>query len=278
MSYTSLLVHVEPGDEAVGRLQTACALAARFEALLIGDGAAILEAPIVDPTGFVPIDPELIASERRDLEIELADIAQQFHAAATAKNLRMDWHSNLEVPLDMICRHAGAADLLIVGRGVTAATRSPQHAVSAGDVLMQAGRPVLIVPPGISALGLDHAIVAWRNTREARRAVVDAIPLLKLAGKVSVVAFCEADEADGVRAEIEDVAAFLARHKIAATPELRQASHEHVAAGILGIAEDMHGDLIVAGAYGHARLREWVFGGVTHDLLKKSPIACCLSH
>jgi nucleotide-binding universal stress UspA family protein len=278
MTYTSLLVHVEPGDEAVGRLQTACALAARFEALLIGVGAAVLEAPIVDPTGFVPIDPDLLASERRDLETELADIAQQFRAAATAKNLRMDWRSNLEFPLDMICRHASAADLLIVGRGASAATLSPQHVVNAGDLLMQAGRPVLVVPPGIAALGLDHAIVAWRNTREARRAVVDAIPLLKLADNVSVVAFYEPDDAAIVGAEIEDLVAFLARHKIAATPELRQTSHEHVAAGILRLAEEMQGDLIVAGAYGHARLREWVFGGVTHDLLKNSPIACCLSH
>jgi nucleotide-binding universal stress UspA family protein len=278
MKYTSLLVHVEPGAEADGRLQVACGLAARFDAMLIGIGAAMFEMPVVDPTGFAPIDAELISSERQSLEAELEECAKKFHKAAAARNLRTKWHSDLEFPADMVCRHARSADLLIIGRGASPTTASPQHAINPGDVLMRAGRPVLIVPPGVSDLRLDHALVAWKDTREARRAIADSIGLLAPAGKVAVVAICPESEAEAAGKEIADVEAYLARHTIAAARQVRPVSHERATDEILQAAQQLQSDLIVAGAYGHARMREWVFGGVTHDLLKKSPIACLLSH
>ncbi len=278
MKYTTLLVHVEPGADADGRLQMACGLAARFDALLIGIGAAMFEMPVLDPTGYAPVDAELISSERQSLEAELEECEKRFHEAAAAKNLRTKWHSNLEFPADMVCRYARSADLLIIGRGASPTTASPQHAINPGDVLMRAGRPVLVVPPGISDLRLEHALVAWKASREARRAVADSIGLLKLAGKTTVVAICLESEAEALGSEIADVTAYLVRHNIAATHEVRFVSHERAADEILLAAQQMQSDLIVAGAYGHARMREWVFGGVTRDLLKKSPVACFLSH
>jgi nucleotide-binding universal stress UspA family protein len=278
MKYTSLLVHVEPGAEADGRLQTACGLAARFDAFLIGIGAANFEMPVLDPTGFAAMDPDLIASERHTLEAELETCARKFHAAAAAHNLRAKWYSAIEFPADTVCRHAHSVDLIIIGRGASSATSAPRHAINPADVLMRAGRPVLVVPPGINELRLEHAVVAWKDTREARRAVADSRSLLELAGEVRVVAICPDGEAEAVRNEIADVTEYLKRHNIAAAHEMRPVSHERAAAEILDFAEHTHSDLVVAGAYGHTRLREWVFGGVTHDLLKKSPVCCLLSH
>jgi nucleotide-binding universal stress UspA family protein len=278
MKYTSLLVHVEPGAEADGRLQTACGLAARFDALLIGVGAANFDMPVLDPTGFAAMDPNLIASERHTLEAELETCAQKFHAAAAACNLRAKWFSGIEFPADMVCHNAHSADLIIIGRGASPGTSSPRHAINPADVLMRAGRPVLVVPPGVSELRLDHAVVAWKDTREARRAVADSMSLLELAGEVRVVAICAESEAEAVSGEIADVTDYLTRHNVQAAHEIRPVSHERAAAEILHSAEHMHSDLVVAGAYGHTRLREWVFGGVTHDLLKNSPICCLLSH
>jgi len=278
MTYKSILLHMEPGEEADGRLQIACALAARLDALLIGVDAAMLQVPVIDPTGFAAVDADLITAERQAFDAEFEESAKKFQAAAAAKNLPTKWFNNLEFPADVMCRHARAADLLVIGHGATATTASPQHAMDPGDVLMQAGRPVLVIPPGLSELRLEHVIIAWKGTREARRAIADSIALLRLAGKATVLAVCPEGDAEAVRSEIEDVADYLARHEIAAEHEVRIRPPDGVADEILRAARERQSDLIVSGAYGHARMREWVFGGVTHDLLKKSTAATFLSH
>jgi nucleotide-binding universal stress UspA family protein len=278
MTYKSLLVHVEPGREAEQRLQLACDLAERCDALLIGVDAVLLRMPIVDPTGFAAIDPDLIDSERRTLETELAATSETFRTAVAGRQLRSKWYGEIEFPSDALCHHARAADLLIMGRGITPATVSPQHSADLGDVLMRAGRPVLVVPPGQAGLRLEHVLVAWKQTREAQRALADAIPLLQCAGRVSVITISpDADAAVAHRAR-EDILSYLAAHEIVATHEIRGNDAGAVADEILRAAEQKHCDLIVSGAYGHAPLREWVFGGVTHDLLRKSALPCLLSH
>lgn len=278
MTYKNLLLHMEPGDAAAGRLNLACGLAERLGAVLIGIDAAMLQVPVIDPTGFAAVDADLISSERQAFEAEFEDSAKRFDAAASAKNLRMKWFSSLEFPADMLCRHARAADLLVIGHGATAETPSPQHAADPGDVVMRAGRPALVVPPGISELRLAHVVVAWKDTREARRAVADSIPLMKLAGKTSIVAVSAEGETDEARRSAEDVVAYLGRHDIAAEAEVRIDTREGAAAEILKAAQEKQSDLVVCGAYGHARMREWAFGGVTRDLLKKSAVACLMSH
>ena len=121
-------------------------------------------------------------------------------------------------------------------------------------------------------------MVGWKDTREARRAVVDALPLLQKAKEVTVV---EIIENDGDRAaagrRVADVAAWLGRHQVdachmvptfGATPSSSSSTH----------ASDIEADIIVAGAYGHTRMREWIFGGVTRDLITKSSRCSFLSH
>jgi nucleotide-binding universal stress UspA family protein len=278
MTYASLLMHMAPGEEAEGRLRIACELAARFDATLIGIDAAMFEIPVLDPTGYAAIDAEMIAFERQSLEAEFEESARKFHAAAGAKNLRTKWYSGLEFPADVICHHARAADLLVIGGGATASTVAPQHAADAGDILMQAGRPVIVVPPGLSELRLDHVVVAWKDTREARRAAADSIGLLKSAREVSVLAVCSADESETARSAVLDVVAYLARHRIAAAQEMRMIAHDDAAEEILSVTAEKQSDLIVCGGFGRGRMREWAFGGVTRELLKKSPVACLFSH
>jgi len=279
MTYASLLTHMVPGEEAEGRLRIACELAARFDATLIGIDAAMFEIPVLDPTGYAAIGAEMIAVERQSLEAEFRESASKFQAAAGAKNLRTKWYSGLEFPADVICRHARAADLLVIGCGATASTVAPpQHAADAGDILMQAGRPVIVVPPGLSELRLDHVVVAWKDTREARRAVADSIALLKSAGEVSVLAVCSADESETARSAVLDVVAYLAQHGITAAQVMRMIAHDDAAEEILSVTAEKQSDLIVCGGFGRGRMREWAFGGVTRDLLRNSPVACLFSH
>lgn len=278
MALASFIVHVDRDAESDGRLRVACSLAARFDARLIGISAAMMDLPVIDPMGYAPIDAESIAGERESLEADLKAAAEKFRLCADEKKLKTEWRSNLEFPADMLCRQARAGDLVIIGRGKVEKSTGPQRVIDPGDVLMQAGRPVLVVPPGLTDLALDHAIVAWKDTRESRRAVADALPLLAAARAVSILKLCGDGEAEESRNAVADVAAYLSRHGIAAKSEVRVLSRSDPATEIIAFAKQQGGDLIVAGAYGHARLREWVFGGVTYELIKRSPVCCLLSH
>jgi len=278
MNSGSFIVHADRDEESDGRIKVACNLAERFDARLIGLAAAMIDLPVIDPMGYAPIDAEVIASERDILESDLNLAAERFRRLTEASKNKTEFRSSLEFPADLLCRQARCGDLLIIGRGEVEKSTGPQRALDPGDVLMQAGRPVLVVPPGIDKLVLDHVVIAWKDARECRRAVADALPFLQQAQAVSIVDLCTEDELDQSNGAIADVIAFLGRHGIAAKGEAIALGRSDPATHIIELAKTRGADLIVAGAYGHARLREWVFGGVTYELIKRSPICCLLSH
>jgi nucleotide-binding universal stress UspA family protein len=143
--------------------------------------------------------------------------------------------------------------------------------------VMQAGRPVLVVPDGCNWPDLRRVMIAWKDTAEARRAVSDALPLLRQSTEVTVVEIVE-DEVDRAPAlsRVKDVGAWLSRHGVVAS-ELVPAEKSNAAEQIEQIASGVRAGLVVAGAYGHSRLREWVFGGVTRRLLNPSDRCTLLS-
>jgi nucleotide-binding universal stress UspA family protein len=155
--------------------------------------------------------------------------------------------------------------------------KAPQP-VDPGIILLRAGRPVLVVPDTIGPLQLRRAVVAWKDTRECHRAVRDAIPLLRQAKEVVLLGIGETEtEAQG-KTHLGDVAAYLARHDVPVAAEIWRPGRGPVATELLHFVRSEGADLIVAGGYGHSRLGEWIFGGVTHELLGASPICCMLSH
>jgi nucleotide-binding universal stress UspA family protein len=147
-------------------------------------------------------------------------------------------------------------------------------AASPGDLVMESGRSVLIVPPLMDHMFANRIVVAWKDTREARRAVWDSLPFLKRADVVFVVAIGDNDRKEAAN----DVSAYLARHGIASRALLRGIPDSTVAEDILQVANDEGANLIVSGAYGHSRVHEWIFGGVTRALLNDAPVCCLMSH
>ncbi len=278
MTSGTFIVHADRDPESLGRINLAWGLAVHFDARLIGLAAAMMDLPVVDPMGYAPIDAEVIASERDILESDLKVAAEMFQRCADEHKLKGEFRSNLEFPADLICRQARSADLLIIGRGEVEKSTGPQRVLDPGDVLMQAGRPVLVVPPNIDTLAFNHVVIAWKDTRECRRAVADALPFLKAARAVSIIALGSKDELDVSNAAVADVVSFLACHGVTAKGEAVVFGKSSPATEIISFAKTRDADLIVAGAYGHARLREWVFGGVTYELIKRSPVCCLLSH
>jgi nucleotide-binding universal stress UspA family protein len=272
MPYKAILVHVETTAEA--RAKLAFDLARQHDALLIGLAAAVWTVPVVyaEP-GMIPITSDTIEEEHERIQKELKGASALFQKLAAEVAVRTDWRSLEGFPYAAICSAANAADLIIVGSmGVEAA-----HGViglNPGDLLIGSGRPVMVVPDRIERLDARNIVVAWKNTREARRAVADALPLLTAAGSVTLL---QVKEPGSETESINDVYQLLACHGIRATIRIVEPGVE-TEVDLVRLAQESKSDLIVAGAYGRSRLREWAFGGVTRGLLKQNSIACQLSH
>jgi nucleotide-binding universal stress UspA family protein len=150
--------------------------------------------------------------------------------------------------------------------------------VDPGTILLRAGRPVLVVPDIVAPLQLRRVVVAWKDTRECRRAVRDALAFLQQAKEVLIVGVSEDGSKPGAKKELADVAGYLVRHRVVVADGIWRQARGPVASELLHFVRDEKADLIVAGGYGHSRLGEWIFGGVTHELLASSPVCCMLSH
>jgi nucleotide-binding universal stress UspA family protein len=137
---------------------------------------------------------------------------------------------------------------------------------------------VLVVPKGLASLTPRRIAVAWKDVREARRAVVDALPLLRAAEEIVLIEILEEGDENGSAHRLKDVASHLARHRVVTVT--RQVRPADVTAGdaLVRFVKDANMDVLIAGAYGHSRLGEWAFGGVTRDLLAGSPICCLFSN
>jgi nucleotide-binding universal stress UspA family protein len=127
-------------------------------------------------------------------------------------------------------------------------------------------------------LRADHIVIGWKDTREARRVVRDALPFLHDATRVTIVEICASGEESAAHGRMDDVARYLNRHHITGGPRVILHRDGSPAALLIQLAQDEGADLLVTGAYGHSHLGEWIFGGVTHDLLATSPICCLMSH
>lgn len=275
MSYASLLVHVDPAEDAAPRLACARALADRFDATLIGLGAEMIP-PLVTDTGYYGISGEWFVVMRDDIEKRLKQARGVFNAATTGLAKPTLWECGIQYPCGAMARASRAADL-IVASPLRGAGNAPYRYADPAELALTAGRPVLVVPTSGEPLDGRRVVLAWKDTREARRAMSDAMPFFEKAEAVLVLEVCgEADAADA-KIRTDDVAEALRRHGVAA--EARVAVH-HPADGhdILRQTSVFGADLIVAGGYGHTRLGEWVFGGVTRDLLGQDNVYVLLSH
>jgi nucleotide-binding universal stress UspA family protein len=283
MTYAALMVCTEPGPDTDARVALAAALADRFHALLIGFAAEEMRPLVPRPTvgavsGAADI-PEVLRAEQGRIEAALRLAEDRFRRAAGGNGRSLAWRAFAEAPTEACVAATRAADLLIMGRSLPQSGGRPECHPDPGRVLLASGRPVLLIPSGISVLAARHVLVAWRDTREARRALSDALPFLLGAGDVTVLEVCEHDD-DRSAAErrVADVVAHLLRHGVSAVPKVQPLQTGSVTDEVLLAAARQEADLIVAGGYAHARLWELVWGGVTRDLLLRSPKCCLLSH
>jgi nucleotide-binding universal stress UspA family protein len=271
MDYRTLLVHVGPDAASPARARLAADLAARLDAALTGMTA---EAP--DPWVDVAT-PYLDAGELKALKLETEGRVQHaeraFRLATSGLAQPVVWRSETALPAQALAAAGCAADLIVVGPAGDAAL-IPEILPRPGDVIMAAGLPVLLAPSNCERLVAETVLIAWKNTREARRAVADALPFLKQARRVLIVAVAEETALD-TEAELTALGDRLGRHGVKAEPRLLSTGQGPAQDQLAALARRETADLVVAGAYGHSRLREWAFGGVTQHLLAR-PETCIL--
>jgi nucleotide-binding universal stress UspA family protein len=206
----------------------------------------------------------------------LARLEAEFRSSVEPRAKSVEWRSDLGLPVPYIMRQVRAADLLVVGARAEALV-DPCVAADPGDLVMQAGRPLIVVPPGVQWLDFRSVLVAWKDVREARRAVLDALPILATAKEVTIAEIPEQGTAYAdALSHVEDVAAWLRAHGIVASTVVPEGN-----GGVTGrlerIAADAGAGLVIAGAYGHSRFREWMLSGVTLHLSTQSSRCAFLS-
>jgi nucleotide-binding universal stress UspA family protein len=259
-----ILVNLDIDQFSPVLVTCAADLAKRFDAGLIGIAAAEPNVAGMGYEGATAIGI-LYEQEQRDIEGRLAQLEGLFRKAVPA-GVRADWRGYVGHPNATVARTARCADLIITGSNFGGPSRSPSRSIDTGELLVKAGRPVIIAGVGLSQIKADKVVVGWKDSREARRAVVDALPLLLAAGHVTVVTIHESDFAEE-KASLEDVLAWLGRHDIKARGDTFPAQAGGPAETLEILAKELQADLIVTGGYGHGRMREWLFGGMTRDLL-----------
>lgn len=271
MDYASIMVAVDPEEESRDRVRVAAHLADRFGADLIGVAAERPDYAVfsADPSTGGPFVLPML----HELCLERLKQAHELYEKAAAGRSRLSWRSDIDDPLAFLLAQAVAADLVVLGRSAADGPIA-RFAVPPADAVMGLGRPVLIVPAGVDHLEASRVAIGWKNTREARRAVADAMPFLERASQVVVCTVSAGEGSD----EAQGLIRALEARGIQAVSARVSGDGAGTATALIDLACEHAADLVVTGAYGHSRLREWAFGGVTRDLLQASPVCCLMSH
>jgi nucleotide-binding universal stress UspA family protein len=281
MSYKNLVVVLDSAADTPGRLTLAAALAERFAAHLIGL-YPIPSAALPSRAGYPDLALlEPIYREWRERALKQAEeLHQAFEHAAQLSGLSTEWRAVAEGEEADPALHARYADMTILGQ------RDPDSDAMAlirprpERVTLASGRPILVVPYAghFAAIG-KCVLVAWDASREAARAVADAMPLLAGADAVTVLSVDPQPAPDG-HGELPgaDIALYLARHGVKAQIERTVSAGVPVGELLLSRAADLDADLLVMGAYGHSRARELLLGGATRSILAGMTIPVLMSH
>ena len=274
MTFSSIMVSMNVGTPNRGPLRVAACLAERFGASLLGI-AGVQRMEDVDCYATA----DMFEGDRARIDEGIAQAEAQFRSAVTGRCPNVSWRSldGTSSLGDDVVKMACSVDLIVTGPDHHFSTINASRGVVVSDLILGAGRPVLLVPADAEEPDLRHVVVAWKDTREARRATIDALPLLALADRVTIVEVAKVDDLSAARLGLADVRGWLGRHGVASDIEILT-SMEDDGAQLRAFARENEASVIVAGAYGHGRLREWYLGGVTRDLVVRPERCSLVSH
>ena len=284
--YKTIVVHVDGGRNQASRLQAAALLANAHDAHLVGaapTGISWLDLALLSGSMAVPLPLEdfhgLRDAAAQHLERSRTEVGKLGVASFEERIVE-------DVPDYALLMQARYADLVVLSRNPDvdryADAATPVAVPVRGlpeQVALRGGRPVLVVPDSYAGENIPGTVVAgWDGSLQALRALSAALPLLVRADGVKL-ALINPDEITGPHGEDPgaDMALYLARHGVRVDIVVER-TDATAGDALAGLATDYHAGLLVIGAYGHSRYREWVLGGVTRELLERTPVPLLLAH
>jgi nucleotide-binding universal stress UspA family protein len=279
MGYRTISVQVDDNDHSVRRITVAARLARLHAAEL--HGVYVTPTREITPFTSAMMPTSMVENRLRDSGEAQARAESRFRAGAAAEQLTaLAWSAPAGPALDAAVLHARRVDITVAGQPLAEDAQAGFNNDLLYGMLMQAGRPLLIVPHyGEFPVIGQNVLIAWKETRESARAVSDALPLLKRADKVVVMPVSlPGDSYPGDAQSGAGVVAYLARHGVTARVRAEVADDIDVGNLLLSRASDLATDLIVMGGYSRARLAERVAGGVTHLILESMTVPVLMSH
>jgi nucleotide-binding universal stress UspA family protein len=277
MTYATVMVSLALDQPNEARLAVAGQIAERFDAGLIGIVASVFSPPLYFTTGEQA--QALIDQGQASINRRMSELEAQFREATKNRAKHIEWRCAIDFPARYVLQQARCADIIVSG-GHSDAFSDPFALVTPKDLVMEAGRPLLVVPDSSDWLDLRSMLVAWKDTPEARRAIVDSLPMLRKAKDVTVAEIVEAGGSQPLAvSRVRDVITWLSRHGVSASELVAEQNQDRDATVQLdAMAADLGAGVVVAGAYGHSRFREMILGGMTQHLITQTGRCVLLSH
>lgn len=271
------LAHLERVDDT---LEAASHIARQHDGHVIGyypiPGSSLIV--YASPGGDFPVDD----SVKRLYEERLPQVKSKFEDRMRRSGVKYEWREDIRFETKLtkaILEHGREADLIIMGHDAPGSKYASEEVSFIADVVLGAGRPVLVVPPSNGKpFKTDKIAIGWNASRESCRAAFDSLPILEKASDV-LLAWVNPEKNPGKAGKLPgaELATALARHGVVVTTK-GVSNRSKAAKAIKNLVEEENIDLLVIGAYGHSRLREQILGGVTEYTLKNLPCPVLLSN
>jgi nucleotide-binding universal stress UspA family protein len=280
MTLKNIGVFVDATPEGEKRIDYAAALAHQCDAHLAGIHVVSAIRPEYRSDYYVIGEKAIraaLASRKAADEAATSDVRRRFEAISAKRDLRAEFRViRRGGPDDDLTLNSLHSDLVVIGQRELQELRGY---ASPEKLLLSSGAPILVIPSGWKSESIGNKIlVGWNASREARRAVADALPFLVAASSVTLLVV-DSEQRAGRHGEEPgaDIALYLTRHGARVEVEQVLSQGSQVADIILSYAAEHGVDLIVIGAYSHARPVEMLVGGVTRTLLKEAPVPVLMS-
>lgn len=274
MSLRTILLHSMSGDRHNdSRVDAALSMCIPDETHLV---AVHTIPPVSVPTYMAaPLPPEIFDRYYAEAEEEAQAAQKALTGKAGAQGVALEWHVVRGYPREVLSAHARYVDIVVLGQP------DPEHDEYGGtegllsDLAIGAGRPILAIPHAGHHVEFGKRILLpWNDSREATRAAHDALPLMQAAEKVTVLVV----NAEEDLASAEEISAHLARHGVTVEAKTEKVKGLDIGDAVLNAVSDLSCDMLVMGAYGHSRLREYALGGVTRHIMGHMTVPTLFSH
>jgi nucleotide-binding universal stress UspA family protein len=267
MKNVLVLVHVDAGQEA--RLQAALDVTRAIDGHLTCLDVAVVPTTLINGMDKLDGAANVIADEMRRESKNRASIESRLGA----EQVPFDWVDAEGFLSPCVIEASGLADLIVLNRELDA--KYPDMRGVAGEVLITSGKPIIAVPQ--TANGFDvygNALVAWDGSPQAEAALQAAVPLLQHASAVTLV---EVDDGS-IKMPATEAAIYLSRHGIRPVIQHESSTFDIPSTVLLDTISSLATAYLVMGGFGHSRLVEAAFGGVTKRMLRECPVPIFLAH